>query len=167
MKQLKDYILTENNFFKNLGVGQVALIKKWLDEYNIKNYTINDDLTIDVKGEVNLRGFIDKKLPDYIQFRNISVCFKIMDCPNLESLEGCPQKVGGNFDCRYCEKLKSLRGCPEEVGASFACNGCSKLTSLEGCPKKVGKSFYCEKCGKKFTITDIEKICKVKGIILV
>ena len=37
MKQLKDYILTENNFFKNLGVGQVALIKKWLDDHNIKN----------------------------------------------------------------------------------------------------------------------------------
>jgi hypothetical protein len=48
MKQLKEYILTENNFFKNLGIGQVTRIKKWLDNHDVKNYEINEDLTIDV-----------------------------------------------------------------------------------------------------------------------
>ena len=66
MKQLKDYILTENNFFKNLGVGQEAQIKKWLDEHKIRNYTINDDLTIDVNGNVNLCYYKEEQLPDYI-----------------------------------------------------------------------------------------------------
>jgi hypothetical protein len=112
MKQLKDYILTENNFFKNLGVGQEALIKKWLNEHNITNYTINDDLTIDVKGEVYLKGFTDKKLPDYIQFRKVTGEFYIVSSNELESLEGVPEEVGGSFFCSDCSKLKFLEGCP-------------------------------------------------------
>ena len=32
-----------------------AIIYKWLDEYGIKNYTLNDKGEIDVNGDVNLR----------------------------------------------------------------------------------------------------------------
>jgi uncharacterized protein YdeI (BOF family) len=31
-------------------------IKKWLDDYNIQNYTITEDLVVNVKGNVDLRG---------------------------------------------------------------------------------------------------------------
>ena len=47
MKNLKEYILIENNFFKNLGIGEKVQIEKWLKEHNVKNFTINDDLTIE------------------------------------------------------------------------------------------------------------------------
>ena len=30
------------------------LIEKWLKEYDIENFTIDDDFTIDVNGDVNL-----------------------------------------------------------------------------------------------------------------
>jgi hypothetical protein len=32
MKNLKEYILTENNFFKNLGIGIKVQIEKWLQK---------------------------------------------------------------------------------------------------------------------------------------
>jgi hypothetical protein len=183
MKQLKDYILNENNFFKNLGVGKVR-IENWLEEHNITKYSINDDYTIDVKGSVNLRGYEEKKLPDYIQFGKITEYFYIYKCPKLETLEGCPKEVGKTFDCSQCPKLESLEGapkevgggfycykcpkletlegCPKEVGWDFWCDNCSNLKSLEGCPKKVGKGFYCNNCGNQFTQDDVKKMCKVK-----
>lgn len=166
MRTLKDYILTENNFFKNLGIGQEVQIRKWLDEHDIEKYTINDDLTIDVKGSVDLNGFTDKKLPDYIQFGKITEYFYIYGCPKLESLEGCPKEVGIDFYCFNCKNLESLKGAPKEVGSDFWCNNCSNLKSLEGCPKKVGGGFWCYNSGKRFTEDDIKKICKVKGIII-
>ena len=94
MKTLKEYIVNENNFFKNLGIGQETRIRKWLNEHGIERYTINDDLTIDVKGSVNLTIFTEKKLPDYIQFGKITENFYIENSPKLESLEGCPNEVG-------------------------------------------------------------------------
>lgn len=162
MKNLKEYIVNENNFFKNLGIGKVPLIKKWLDEHKITNYTINDDLTIDVNGGVDLREYEEKQLPDYIQFRKVTKYFYIGYCPKLESLEGCPEEVGGSFYCYDCPKLKSLEGCPKEVGIDFSCSGCPKLESLENSPKKVGWSFYCYNCGKLFTKDDVKKVSEVK-----
>jgi hypothetical protein len=76
MKTLKDYIVTENNFFKNLGVGK-ARIENWLNEYNIINYTINNDLTIDVNGVVYLSTYKEEQLPEYIQFGNVTGYFNI------------------------------------------------------------------------------------------
>jgi hypothetical protein len=59
----------------------------------------------------------------------------------LTSLEGCPSKVGGDFDCSR-NKLTSLEGCPQEVGGDFECHW-NQLTSLEGGPQKVGGWFDC------------------------
>jgi hypothetical protein len=147
MKTLKDYIVNENNFFKNLGVGQEVLIKKWLDEHKIKNYTINDDLTIDINGSINLRRCGVEQLPEYIQFGKVSGYFVCCGC-KLKSLEGCPQKVGYQFDCSECNSLETLKGCPKEVGDYFYCYSCPELTSLEDCPKEVGGDFYCSCCPK-------------------
>jgi len=59
----------------------------------------------------------------------------------LSTLEGCPEKVGGDFSCGN-NQLTSLRGCPEWVGGNFNCSK-NKLTTLEGCPERVGGDFYC------------------------
>ena len=167
MKTLKG-ILLEGFLRKNIGLGKDALIRKWLDEYKITNYTINDDLTIDVDGDVDLDFYKYEKLPEYIQFGAVRNYFSLYcssnltslkgcpcevggdfycsGCINLESLEEAPQKVGGSFECRACNKLKSLEGAPQEVGWSFNCSGCSNLKSLKGCPKEVGINFYCSEC---------------------
>ena len=86
-------------------------------QYNIKNYTINPDGSIDVDGNVDLFNKYLTKLP--IKFN----------------------KVTGWFDCSK-NKLTSLEGCPNYVGTEFYCSY-NELTSLEGCPKEVGGSFYC------------------------
>ena len=52
MKTIKEGFLR-----KNLGLGKEALIKKWLDKHEITNYTINNDLTIDVDTTVDLSGY--------------------------------------------------------------------------------------------------------------
>jgi hypothetical protein len=105
MKNLKDYILNENNFFKNLGVGQESLIRKWLDKYNIKDYTINDDFTIDVK-YLDLSCYKEESLPEYIQFGKVIMCD--VSNSNLKTLKGLPQEYVVYFYCNYCEELTSL-----------------------------------------------------------
>ena len=140
MKTIKEGFLR-----KNLGLGREALIKKWLDEHKIKNYVVNDDLTIDVNGYVGLSGYTDKELPDYIRFRKVTGIFDCCDCNNLTSLEGSPKEVW-DFYCSRCKNLKSLEGCPQKVHGSFDCSGCSKLESLKGCPKVVGRDFFCGGC---------------------
>ncbi|MBE6450948.1 MAG: hypothetical protein E7016_03170, partial [Alphaproteobacteria bacterium] len=59
----------------------------------------------------------------------------------LTSLEGAPQRVGGDFYCNY-NRLTSLEGAPKEVGGDFGCRE-NKLTSLKGAPQTVGGDFYC------------------------
>ena len=109
-------------------------------EYDIENYTINSDGSIDVDGDVNLIDMNLDKLP--LRFNRIGGNF---DCNynQLISLEGSPKWVGGNF---YCDnnKLTSLVGGPKLVGGDFACFG-NKLISLEGAPKEVGGDFDCFK----------------------
>ena len=146
MKPLKEFIIEEGFLRKNLSLGKEALIKKWLDEHRIINYTINDDLTIDVNGYVDLRHYKEKQLPDYIQFGKVTWHFYILNCPNLTSLKGCPKEVSGDFDCFLCPKLESLKGTPQKVGRNFNCCDCSSLTSLKGCPQEVRGGFDCSEC---------------------
>ena len=87
-------------------------------------------------------------------------------CPELESLEGAPQKAL-NFNCSECTDLKSLEGAPQSVGLDFYCCNCSNLKSLKGAPKEVGGYFICRECGESFTENDVKKVSKVKGKISV
>jgi len=108
------------------------------ERYGIKNYTINEDGTIDVDGDVDLSGKNIDKLP--LKFGKVTGHF-FCSYNQLTSLEGSPSKVGGDFIC-YENKLTSLEGSPSEVGGGFYCSG-NKLTSLEGSPKEVGGGFDC------------------------
>ncbi|CAK1332462.1 Internalin-J precursor [Burkholderia pseudomallei] len=113
-------------------------IEQWLDKMEIKNYSINDDLTVDVDGSVDLFG---RKLTDIpVQFNHVSMDFH---CNNnqLASLRGAPQTVGKCFDCSE-NQLTSLEGCPQTVRGFFFCSN-NQLTTLEGCPQIVGESFSC------------------------
>ena len=87
------------------------------NKYEIGNYSINEDRSIDVDGNVNLNSCKLSKLP--IKFG----------------------RVNGDFDCRN-NQLTSLEGSPSHVGFDFYCNH-NQLTSLEGAPSHVGFDFYC------------------------
>jgi len=90
-------------------------IKDWLDSNGVRNYTINKDLTIDVKGNVDI---------SHRNLREIPVQFDIVD---------------GFFNCSV-NKLISLKGSPRECFVFYCSN--NKLTSLEFCPKC--ERLYCK-----------------------
>lgn len=84
-------------------------IRRICKKYRIENYTINDDLSIDVNGYVN---FLDKgltKLP--LRFNKVSRNF---DCSGnkLESFEGFPKEVDGIVHLNRCG-IKSLTQLPD------------------------------------------------------
>ena len=107
-------------------------------KYDIKDYTINTDGSIDVNASVNLLNEKLTKLP--LKFNKVNgsfYCYK----NELTSLKGSPKKVGGDFYCSY-NILTSLKGSPESVRGSFYCSY-NKISSLKGCPKYIGMSFVC------------------------
>ena len=115
-------------------------------QYNIKNYTINPDGSIDVDGDVNLWNLGLTELP---------LIFN---------------KVSGYFNCGANE-LTTLKGSPRYVGDYFGCNK-NKLTSLEFSPEYVGGSFFCinNKLTDNYCETDIsdnfDTSLKQSGLIL-
>lgn len=103
-------------------------IIKLCKQYSIKNYTINDDYSIDVDGDVNLSGFALTKIP--IKF-NIVKGYFICNGNRLENLENSPRRVMGNFFCiNQYGNLKSLKGAPEYVGYNFDCHDNEALTEF-------------------------------------
>lgn len=145
MKTLKESLLG------NANLGRVGQIKQWLDEMEIKNYTINDDFTIDVNGNVDLQFKNLNKFPPYIKFNKINGEF-LCNFTNINSLEGFPKRVEGNFFCANT-KIKTLKGCPEYVGGDFSCF-MNNLTTLKYGPKFVGGSYHCS----------YNKLTSLKGI---
>jgi hypothetical protein len=126
------------------------------DIYNIRNYTINDDGSIDVNSDVYMKNNDDSLTEIPLDFNYVEGGFYCYD-QELTSLKGAPKKTGGNFECGG-NKLTSLEYCPTEVGSMFEC-GENQLTSLKGCPVKVVGAFECD--GNQ--IRDIEGISKEIG----
>ena len=106
--------------------------------FGIKEYTINDDMSIDVDTHVDLRGGLYKKIP--LKFNKVWGHF-LCNEGKLTSLENCPNFVGGNFKCQSND-LTSLVGGPEKVEGEFDCSD-NELTNLIGSPKYVGRWFRC------------------------
>jgi Leucine-rich repeat (LRR) protein len=116
-----------------------AEIQAWLDKMKIRNYTIDDDLTVDAK-HVDL---------SYKELDEIPIQFGIVEefhCSDnvLTSLKGAPKECR-YFDCSF-NKLVSLEFAPKEFiskkdRAFFLCMN-NVLTSLKGAPKEC-KVFDC------------------------
>ncbi len=103
-------------------------IKLICSKYNIKNYTINDDGTVDVEGNVIFNRNRITKLP--LKFGHVSGNFLCAEC-DLRTLEGAPTYVGGNFSLYYNAGLRSLKYSPLYVGGEFDCTCCG-LKDLVG-----------------------------------
>jgi hypothetical protein len=117
---------------------EINHIKEMCNFYNIENYTINTDGSIDVADDVMLSEYDLDTLP--LKFNKVSGSF-YCNKNNLTSLEGCPKEVGLHFNCMN-NSITSLIGCPTIVNGFFMCKS-NHLTSLEGCPITIGKSFAC------------------------
>jgi hypothetical protein len=133
-------------------------ISNWLRSHCIGKFTINDDLTVDVNGPVDLSKHNLTAFP--IRFGRVTGTF---DCSGnkLTSLKGSPRVVDGIFHCDF-NKLTNLIDGPEEVAGDYGCSDnaittlvgishnirsltCSsnQLTSLEGCPSNLPDGFDC------------------------
>ena len=135
----ESFIRGTDDKLKSLGVGKKELIKKWLEKHDIKLYTINDDLTIDV-GNVDLENIQISKFPDYIKFGMVSGSMWLVN-NGLTSLIGCPDTIEGSFQCNN-NLITTLKGGPSSVGGNYECDH-NQLTTLVGCAKKIGNDFWC------------------------
>ena len=138
---------------EDMGIGVIYQIKKWLKKYNIKNYMINYDLTIDVDGMVHFskyhNGLLSGNFPEYIQFgKMINGYFSIRGC-NLTTLRGCPTSISNGST---------------NFNGDFSCSD-NKLTSLKYAPKEITGNFICNRNKRKFSEEEIIKICKIGGNI--
>jgi len=131
MKHIKPYKIFENKS-PNFPTTRDGVIEA-CEQYGIEDYTINDDLSIDVNGSVHFDRVNLGYLP--IRFNYVGGYF---NCGNnkLKTLEGCPQIISGNFYC-YFNELKSLEGCPQTVNGNFYCSY-NELVDLEHFPEVNG-----------------------------
>jgi hypothetical protein len=159
MKIVKEHIILEkftedSDPIHDMGIGTKYLIQKWLDYYNHQKLSIpslkykssflwkskiNDDLTIDILGSIDLNSVGLKKLPSYIKF-NI---------------------IYGSFHINW-NNFVNMKNFPKEIKGDFYVNG-NPIVSLEGCPKIVTNSFDISECCT-FTEKDILNVCKTKDI---
>ena len=142
--------------------------------YDIKNYIINDDGTIDVNGDVFLYGRGLTELP--LTFNKVTGYF---DCSwnKLTSLKGSPKWVGDYFECTgnqltslefspdyvggdfYCRDnyLTDLVGSPKEVDGRFYCHNNPKLINPKGCSEKIGDVFYCTNSKLEYIFNGVDQ----------
>lgn len=127
--------------------GIHAICKK----YNIINYTINTNMTIDVEGDVKLSKIndtffdqSDSDIKSIMHFDDDSDDDDAFDIfvPTITQLPLRFNVVNGNFDCSN-NMLTTLSGCPKEVLGSFTCEF-NSLTSLEGGPRNVHGNYICQ-----------------------
>jgi hypothetical protein len=121
-------------------------IINWLNKYMFrKQYKINNDLTIDIiKGDfiISDGGSSMKGLPEFIKFNS---------CIRDFVVEG---------------QITDMFGFPEIVGGSLGVSG-NKLTDLKGCPKEVHGDLHIMYNPVRFTVNEINAVCKVGGKIYV
>jgi len=127
---------------KAMDLGTYAKIKAWMDEVGVgvKNFKVNNDLTIDTELDIIPMGrselFPGGYFPPYIRF-NTSGVFDIDDC-GINSLIGCPKHVYGYFSCQM-----------------------NKIRTLQGFPEKVDREVYLMSNGVDFTAQEIKEVCEV------
>jgi hypothetical protein len=101
---------------------------------------------MDVKdSKIDINQFFDTNQDIYNFFNNFLDVNNYLTSNDIEwtksTLEGAPQIVEGDFNCRF-NQLTSLEGAPQIVEGDFNCSY-NQLTSLEGAPQTVEGSFYC------------------------
>lgn len=152
-------------------------IDKWLDKMMINYYTINDDLTIDVDGSVDLNGKGLDQLP--YKFGHITEYFtcernflsNMVNMPNtvgkdlymdsnaLTTLIGIPKVKGGTISFKHNE-LTSLEGLDPDFRGTINCRN-NKLKNLDYLPNEL-ESLVCEDNSFEFSGQIITGMPRIK-----
>jgi len=105
------------------------------NNYDIKNYTINDDGSVSVDSGVNLNNKQLAEIP--IPFKEVTGHF-VCSYNKLTSLKNCPERVGGNF---YCSNSQLTSGCPKYSGGVLGVVY-NQLTNFDGLPEFFEQPIY-------------------------
>ena len=81
-----------------------------------------------------------------------------IDCTSMNSLEGLPQIVTGNFECQG-NSITSLVGGPQRVDGHYMCYS-NSLTDLVGCASHIGGNIDLNDNRKITSLVGIHKIIK-------
>ena len=114
-------------------------IKEICKNYNIRNYSINTDGTIDVNDNVYLSNILLTKLP--LKFNKVGYFY--CNDNNLKSLEGSPVEVNGVFNCRF-NKLISFEYAPKIIRGDFYCEN-NNIKTFEYFPSFIRDYFWCDR----------------------
>jgi len=97
---------------------------------------------VDITGNFYIGGRYNEiiKFPSGLRFGSVTGNFCI-SYSDITSLEGFPQFVANKFDVSNNRFLESLEGGPQEVGGDYHCVYC-ELTSLRGIARIIGGSIY-------------------------
>lgn len=128
-----------DSFSKEDSKYKMSIIEEWLDAHlfkanqsyrnysmKIADYTINPDMTIDVKEscflsfEEDENGEYSTQIPDYIKFNTINGEFNCEDMEWDYLPDGMPNRVEGDLDLSD-NNFETLAGCPSYVGGNFIC----------------------------------------------
>lgn len=148
-------------FYKIFQIKNKDEIENWLFKHHIKNFIINDDLTVDINGDVNLKDKSLYLIP--IQFGVVLGTFDISD-NNLFSLKGAPFKVGEDFVCDS-NKLKTLKFAPIKIGklCYVVDNPIRKIKQLNIECEEIEFGYIHFKKQKKFEIKGLNSYYKKVG----
>lgn len=122
----------------------VKKIQKFLNRFDITEYKINPDGTVDLGDdfdyELDEEYFSElKKLP--IKFGHITGDFFIETGYELTTMEGFPRSCESFYFKSFSPKIKSLKGGPTHVSSHYSVSSYGAITSLEGGPGYVGGDF--------------------------
>lgn len=162
-----------------------AEVEEFLEKSSIFNYTINDDLSVNVNQNVNIIWENIKLIP--IEFRIIEgnvvlsgnklqslkglprEIYGVLDISNnqLRTLEGCPEIIHGDFDVSDCF-LKSLEFGPKQVMGDYIAER-NELIDIEGIAKEIEGDLIIkeQKSNKKFTKSQINSLSNISGSIII
>lgn len=113
--------------------------------YKIVNYTINDDMSIDVNDNVNLFKLNLSELPLTFNIVNGKGNFNIMKA-GLSTLKGSPREITSSFYCQF-NNITDLSGGPDKVSYLYSCRNNENLTSLKGLASHIDGSLNLSNCG--------------------
>ena len=126
-------------------------IRVWLEEHGVENknyklYLYSEEplqYRIRVDGQdVNLVGYQEESLPDYITFEAITGGSFFCAWSNLKTMRGFPKMVGRIFDISH-SKIESLEHAPEIVDINYAAYGLNFTKEEIQAKTKVTCNIYC------------------------
>jgi hypothetical protein len=106
-------------------------------EYNVYEYTLNDDMSLDVDGDVYIFNAGLTKMP----FKLNTVGGSLLLYNNsLINMDGLPKTVNSTFNISR-NKLDSMVGGPISVGESYHING-NNIRSFKGFPENYSEHMF-------------------------